>query len=83
MPLNRISWPINQAIVINLAGDESICSLARRLLAGGADPAAHLDAFAKLTVQDGPNGAPRFRLHRPANVGGQAQDRAKRAGAAS
>jgi len=55
-----------------------VCAAARKLIERGHDPGERLEAwrgdtlcltgplgaFAKLTVEDGPDGRPRFRLHR-------------------
>jgi len=76
-------------------GRAVVCAAARHLIECGCDPAARMEAwrgptlalcgrlgaFAALTVEDSPNGTPRFRFHRPFVVGGVAKDRAGRAGA--
>jgi hypothetical protein len=78
------------ALVVQLRGDApSLCTIARRLLAEGADPRSRLEGwrggtlaisgplglFARLTVEDGSNGSPRYRVHRPVRVGSTDQQR--------
>lgn len=66
-----------------------VCATARKLVDRGYNPGIRLEAwrggtlclsgllgdFARLTVEDGTNGRPYFRPHRPRNVGGDAAHR--------
>jgi hypothetical protein len=69
-------------------GHAAVCAAARHLIECGCNPAVRMEAwrdqtlalcgrlgsFAAVTVEDGPNGTPRFRFYRPVPVGGAAED---------